>query len=112
MRVIRTALFAVGLAGLVLVFSVSREVKAVRNSAADFQDEDGTTREWVSAHERLRIGLWFSPWYEETFDDSPICGVGSTRLTAWSWSSVVLVASLGCLGLAYRWGCHVTEGPQ
>lgn len=100
-KFIRTLLFLVGITGLVLTFQQTGETRIYRGENVT-DVIPGRNEPWVSSNEVYRIGLEFSPWYESTFDASPICGVGSSRFNLASWSTVAFVVSLVCLWLSWR----------
>ncbi len=59
------------------------------------QVEDGT-------HQRITVGLSFSPWYEYekvTRPDGRLAS-SSTNLTFWNLTTLVGIAALGCFKLA------------
>jgi hypothetical protein len=93
----RLVLFAIGLAGLAAFTSQSRERHGYWR-----WDEEQKQRVSEGHREWLRVGLSFSPWYEEDPCVNPYCGTVTSRLNVLSWSWVAFGVGMACLWLAVR----------
>lgn len=111
-RLLGRVLFVTAVCGFVLTFSTREESRKEQRvgGTSGVVGEDGVVH-WYEGHEVYSVGLPGSPWYKSRMDASSICGVGQTKLTLLSWSSVVFGLSIACLWGSRRLSRVIAAGP-